>query len=170
MMKSFLLTGLTALTALGALPACAADQYATGPIPMSEVTLAGYAKYLKLSSPGYFAVAINGRGYGYTYCANGNNCSNNGSARALELCRAYAKTEKCVIYAYGGKPVFGGNGMPPLAVDRPKTQAAPPTMTPPPGTSSNAESRLRELQSLRDKGFITQQEFDDKRRAIVGKL
>ncbi|MFP5516352.1 MAG: SHOCT domain-containing protein [Alphaproteobacteria bacterium] len=36
--------------------------------------------------------------------------------------------------------------------------------------ASTAETRLHELQRLRDQGLITQQEFDEKRRAIVGSL
>lgn len=159
------------------LAGCVTDDYATGPIRMSEGTLAGYAKYKNLMSPGYFAVAVNGHGYGYTYCASGGSCSGNGIGTALDLCRAHAKTDKCVIYAYGGKPLFGGDEMPPVAVDRPKAQsatpalpAAPPTVTVPVNVQRNAESRLRELQRLRDQDLITQQEFDEKRRAILGSL
>lgn len=171
------ITNGLSVAVLLALPACATDQYATAPIKMDARTLACYVKYKNLPAPEYFAVAINGNGCGYTYCPDGGSCAGNRIGMALDACQAYAKTDKCVIYAYGGKPIFGGDEMPPVAIDRPKPQAvvpalpaATPTVTVPVETQRNAETRLRELQRLRDQGLITPQEFDEKRRAILGSL
>ncbi|CAO3401849.1 SHOCT domain-containing protein [Azospirillum palustre] len=168
---------LTIALASLALSSCATNDYANGPIKMDGRTLACYIKYRSLPAPEYFAVAINGSGCGYTYCPDGGGCSGNRLGMALDACRAYAKTEKCVIYAYGGKPVFGGDDMPSIAAGKPKAQEMPPaapaassTVTMPVETQRNAESRLREIQRLRDQSLITQQEYDERRRAILGSL
>jgi len=167
-------TLIIALASL-ALSACVTDDYATGPIKMDSRTLACYVKYKNLPAPEYFAVAVNGSGCGYTYCPDGGACSGNRIGMALDSCRAYAKTDKCVIYAYGGKPIFGGNDMPGVKADPPKpapAQAAPgpSTVTLPTVQTRGAEARLRELQRLRDQGLITPAEFDEKRREILGGL
>ncbi|WP_434615405.1 SHOCT domain-containing protein [Azospirillum sp. B2RO_4] len=157
------------------LSACVTDNYATGPIKMDSRTLACYIKYKNLPAPEYFAVAVNGSGCGYSYCPDVGNCGGNRIGMALDSCRAYAKTEKCVIYAYGGKPIFGGDDMPGVKADSPKptpAQAAPgpSTVTLPSVQARGAEVRLRELQRLRDQGLITPAEFDEKRREILGGL
>ncbi len=58
-------------------------------------------------------------------------------------------------------------GMPVVVVNQEGPQMVQPTS--PPGRASNSD-RLKELEELRQKGMISQQEFDEKRKQILEKL
>ena len=180
MLRLPFLIGAVALSLAG----CVTDDYATGPIKMSEGALAAYVRYKNLPSPEYFAVSVNGNAVGYTFCPDGGSCSGNRIGAALDLCKSYSKGSKCVIYAYGGKPVFDGEEVPqvritqPQAAPAPTVPAGPPTITTPRTAATQPDhamrrtpaDRLRDLQALRDQGLITPTEYEQKRAAIVGAL
>lgn len=179
MLRLPFLIGAVALSLAG----CVTDDYATGPITMSERTLAAYVKYKNLPSPEYFAVSVNGNAAGYTFCPDGGSCSGNRIGAALDLCKSYSRGSKCVIYASGGKPVFDGEEVPQVRITQPQPAAStapagPPTVTAPRMPTTQPDhamrrtpaDRLRDLQALRDQGLITPAEYEQKRAAIVGAL
>lgn len=78
------------------------------------------------------------------------------------------------IDPYRKQTVLESLGQPELPKAKPLPAAPSPSRPPPqnPNTtlSRNAADRLQELQSLKDKGLVTQTEYEEKRKAIIGDL
>lgn len=78
-----------------------------GPILISKRVENGFEKYKELSNPTYFAVAENGRYYGYSYCGD-TKCRQGGQSIALNYCRKSAGSVPCKIFARGEDIVWDG--------------------------------------------------------------
>ena len=90
-----------------------ADIYKTGegPITISSSTLAGFEKYKLEAEPLFFAVANDGKGFGYTQCPPYySGCLNDNGDRARELCDRKAKLRgaECFTFADGREVVWKG--------------------------------------------------------------
>ena len=90
-----------------------ADIYNTGEgsLTISSNTLAGFEKYKLEASPSYFAVANDGRGYGFTRCPPDYfSCSDDTGDRARKICDQKAKLRgaECFTFAIGSEVVWKG--------------------------------------------------------------
>lgn len=63
--------------------------------------------------------------------------------------------------------IFSQNGVPIMEIDMPDNESGADSHRVTTGALPSSESRLRELESLRGKGLISQAEYDDKRREIL---
>ena len=78
-----------------------------GPILISKRVERGFEDYKNEKNPGHFAVADNGRYYGYSRCSD-TKCRKGGQAVALHSCRQRAGSVPCRIFASGKEIVWDG--------------------------------------------------------------
>lgn len=95
------------LLAAVALSGCLPNPKGEGPILISKRVERGFEKYKELSNPTYFAVAENGRFYGYSYCSD-TKCRKGGQHVALRYCKENAGSIPCRIFARGDQIVWDG--------------------------------------------------------------
>lgn len=99
---------LIALAAIGAftLAACQtnADFYGNGPITLSNNVTDGFERYKKNFNPGAFAISLDGRSAGWSYCPAGQCGGSNSLMLAIHSCQESGKT--CKIYAMGPTVVW----------------------------------------------------------------
>lgn len=94
--------------------ACQTDVYqrGKGPITLSPRILTGFEQYKTEDSPSYFAVANDGKGYGYTRCPPYyfEGCEDDIGDKALRLCdqKTKARGSECSIFAVGREIVWDG--------------------------------------------------------------
>jgi hypothetical protein len=80
---------------------------ADGPLKLGPKTWAGYQEYLgKIGSTGKgaFAVAADGKGYGYSYCDAADGCKPTYQQAAIENCQENNQGYKCIVMAVGRTP------------------------------------------------------------------
>ena len=110
------------------LPGCGLkDPYVgSGPITLSPEVEAGFERYKALNFPSRFAVSVDGAGYGYSYCPQGN-CSGNPQRVAIDSCEQASGGVPCKLYAKGRNVVWdhAGDTVVESASDR-LTKTAPP--------------------------------------------
>ena len=109
----------------------------TGPITLSPDAEAGFAYYQELMSPSHFALAADGRAYGYSYCPAGG-CVGNGQTAAIDSCQQRSGGVPCRIYAKGRAVVWDAEG-PVLPVE----SSGEPALAPP--SPQSAGARLMEM-------------------------
>ena len=113
MRTSLSLVLLSLAVALG-VGACQTNIYKTGkgPITISSNTLAGFEKYKLEAVPGYFALANDGNGSGYTHCPvmYHMGCVDDSGDRARRSCDQNAKLRgaECFTFAIGREVVWKG--------------------------------------------------------------
>lgn len=129
----------------------------------------------------------------YVAYARGIRCANAGTARGLNIEQETLELLQRVVFDRGAANRLRPTGTPPtpgqtpssappresapLTPSAPPTRAAPTPPSPPAGQPSpqqpnqrDVETRLRELNRLRDSGLITPQEYEARRRAILEAL
>lgn len=92
---------IVAVAVIGITPALA------DPLNLGPKTWAGYQEYLaKIGSSGrgVFAVAEDGKGYGYSFCEAADGCKPNGKQVALKNCQDNNSGYKCVIMVVDRTP------------------------------------------------------------------
>jgi len=77
----------------------------TGPITLSPGSQRNFEAYLEQRTPGYFALAEDGGGSSYTYCASGR-CYRSSANKAIYQCEEINEGKSCKIYASKGKVVW----------------------------------------------------------------
>jgi len=80
----------------------------------------GLWEWASRSNPNVFALALDGRAYGYSYCAD-IRCSGNEEATALYACTSKSQGSECVIYARDGRYVWNNE-----LIKQPVAQARAP--------------------------------------------
>ncbi len=78
-----------------------------GPILISKRVEQGFERYKDESNPGHFAVAVNGRHYGYSACRD-TKCLKGGQSVALYSCKKSAGSIPCRIFASGKEIIWDG--------------------------------------------------------------
>jgi len=139
--------GVVACWSAALLSGCATDDYATKPIEMSRQVEKIYKSYNMEKNPGHFAVSLDGKSAGYTYCP-ASRCRGNGVEDALELCHSWSNKVKCVIYAYHGSTIFSADSSP-----AGKGEPDVPVSQPPCNHSAGIPAGLQEGDRVRHKSF-----------------
>ena len=124
----------------------------------------------------------------YQAYARGIRCANSGTAQSLNLEEQTLDLLRRVVFDSGaanrvrqpgGNPPSGSTIMPSPSPQTPAQSAprtsppsavTPPAPSTPPGNSRDVETRLRELNRLRDGGLVTPLEYEARRRAILDAL
>lgn len=112
----------------------------TGPITLSPAAQTGFAHYQGLNSPSHFALAADGRAYGYSYCAN-SSCTGNGQTAALDSCQQRSAGVACRLYAKGRNVVWDEAAAGPTLPIAPPGDAVPDL----PQSPQSAGARLMEM-------------------------
>lgn len=95
-----------AVVLTAALVGCSPGHYGKGPLTLSPEVQACYNQYKSHEFSGYFAVSIDGKSCGYSYCP-WDYCTGNSIRIAIQACEANSVTE-CKTYAVGERIVWDG--------------------------------------------------------------
>ncbi len=96
-----------AIVAAISLSGCLPNPKGEGPILISKRVERAFENYQEEPNPGHFAVAENGRQYGYSACRD-TKCRKGGQSVALHSCKKRAGSIPCRIFASGHKIVWDG--------------------------------------------------------------
>lgn len=104
---------LAALPAMSLLAGCMVhSQAGQGPVTLSPMAEALYARYLAEREPLAFAVTADGEGASYSYCREPFGCRSTERMDAVQLCQKNFG-RRCYLYDYMGEVVWRED-LPPL--------------------------------------------------------
>jgi len=128
-----------------ALAGCATDSYyGRGPIVLNPSMERCFENYLAHDNPRYFALAVNGRTCGYTYCPT-QRCDSLDLANALSYCESRSHGVPCKVFAYQRRIVWE------IAPGQPALASPPPTPDPSAiGPDISCRSRIGVVSTMKE--------------------
>ncbi len=86
----------------------AQDRFGKGPLTITKSVQNGFEKYKGVPGGSYFAISLDGRRYGYSYCAAGPDaCHSSPGSLAVNVCQR-GSSSPCKVYARGHFVVWDG--------------------------------------------------------------